>query len=311
MGQVPVKDVRKLRTHRWQRRDSSCDIDVRFVLAITSEVLHNRGMREDERRRRFHDLHVSGTFLMPNPHDLGSCRLLSELGFEALATTSGGLAASLGRRDMSVSRDQLVEHVTSLCAATDLPVNVDAEQCFPASPGGIEATVALLAEAGAAGCSIEDWDPDDACVEAVGLPTERVALAASVARLHGMVLTARAENHLHGRSDLDDTIARLRAYANAGAHVVYAPGLVAPEDIARAVAESGAPLNVLVVPGGPSADQLGGLGVRRLSVGSSLARIAYGALVRAAEALRGTGVLDPDAPYLPRALAESAFIEDR
>jgi 2-methylisocitrate lyase-like PEP mutase family enzyme len=281
------------------------------VLAITSEVLHNRGMREDERRRRFHDLHVSGTFLMPNPHDLGSCRLLSELGFEALATTSGGLAASLGRRDMSVSRDQLVEHVTSLCAATDLPVNVDAEQCFPASPGGIEATVALLAEAGAAGCSIEDWDPDDACVEAVGLPTERVALAASVARLHGMVLTARAENHLHGRSDLDDTIARLRAYANAGAHVVYAPGLVAPEDIARAVAESGAPLNVLVVPGGPSADQLGGLGVRRLSVGSSLARIAYGALVRAAEALRGTGVLDPDAPYLPRALAESAFIEDR
>ncbi len=126
---------------------------------------------DDHRTARFHDLHRDGTFLMPNPHDAGSARLLTALGFEALATTSSGFAASLGRLDMSVSRTELVEHVHGICSVTTLPVSVDAEQCFPGSPGGVTETVALLAEAGAAGCSIEDWDPRAGRIE----PTERAA----------------------------------------------------------------------------------------------------------------------------------------
>ena len=244
---------------------------------------------------------------MPNPHDLGSCRLLASLGFEALATTSGGLAASLGQPDMSVSRDELVGHVRALCGATDLPVSVDAERCFPDSPGGVVETVEVLAEAGAAGCSIEDWDPDAGEIEVVTVAVERVASAAAAADRLGLTLTARAENHLRGRDDLDETITRLAAYTAAGAHCVYAPGLTDLAAIARVVEESGAPVNVLLRPGGPTVAELAGVGVRRVSVGSSLAGIAYGAMVRAAEQLLESGSLAPDAPYLSRALADRAF----
>ena len=240
---------------------------------------------------------------MPNPYDLGSCRVLTELGFEALATTSGGFAATLGRQDMSVSRHELVEHVRSICGATHLPVNVDAEQCFPGSPGGVAATVELLADAGAAGCSIEDWNPATREIEELGVAVERVGIAAAAAERVGLVLTARGENHLHGRDDLPDTIRRLAAYHEAGAHVVYAPALTDLAEIGRVVKETGAPVNVLLTPGGPSREKLADVGVRRLSVGGSLARIAYGAMCRAAEHLLESGYLDPDAPYLSRDVA--------
>ena len=207
---------------------------------------------------------------------------------------------------MTVGREELVEHVTSLCSATDLPVNVDAEQCFPERNGGVPVTVRLLAGAGASGCSIEDWSPVRGMIDDIGLATERVAAAAAVAGEEGLVLTARAENHLRGRDDLDDTIARLQAYRDAGAHVVYAPGLTHMSAIARIVDEVGGPVNVLLVPGGPSRDQLAGVGVRRLSVGGSLARVAYGALYEAARVLLDAGILVPDATYLSRDVADGA-----
>jgi 2-methylisocitrate lyase-like PEP mutase family enzyme len=265
-------------------------------------------MSSDSRvRERFRSLHEDGTFVMPNPFDLGSCRLLDALGFQALATTSGGFAASMGRMDMQVERDELVEHVRALCAVTALPVNVDAEQCFPDSPGGVTATVERLADAGAAGCSIEDWNPKTGSIEDVGTAVARVAEAAAQADREGLMLTARAENHLRGRDDLSDTIARLSAYRAAGAHVVYAPGLTDLDHLARIVDEVGGPVNVLLMPGGPSVDELRTIGVRRLSVGSMLARAAYGALDTAARALLDTGKLPAGVPYLSREAASRAF----
>jgi hypothetical protein len=192
----------------------------------------------DDIRARFRQLHVQGTFTMPNPHDLGSCRLFESLGFPALATTSGGYAASLGRPDMSVRRDELVGHVAALTGSTDLPLNVDAEQCFPHDEGGIARTVELLAGAGASGCSIEDWDPVEGRLTERGLAAEHVAIAADAAHRTGLVLTARAENHLRGVDDLDDTIGRLSAYRDAGADVLYAPALVDLDQIERVVTET-------------------------------------------------------------------------
>jgi len=249
-------------------------------------------MDHDAKRAEFRRLHESGTFTMPNPHDVGSCRLLTELGFPALATTSGGFAYSLGRLDMTVGRDALVAHVEDLCAATHLPINVDAENCFPDAPGGVRATVELLAGAGASGCSIEDYDPVTTSILGRDEAVRRVEVAATAAREHGVVLTARAENHLRGIADLDDTIARLCAYRDAGADVLYAPVLPDAEAITRVVEETGMPVNVLLRPGGPTVAELGALGVRRLSVGGTLASVAYGALYRAAARLRDEGVLD-------------------
>jgi len=258
-------------------------------------------------RDRFRSLHAEGTFVIPNPHDRGSCRLLTALGFEALATTSGGFAASMGRLDMTVHRDDLIDHVKALCSVTHLPISVDAEQCFPDSPGGVARTVELLGEVGAAGCSLEDWNPDTGSIEDIGVAVDRIGAAAAAADRLGLTLTARAENHLRGRDELDDTIGRLAAYREAGAHVVYAPGLTDLAAIARVVAECGAPTNVLLLPGGPSVGQLSEIGVRRVSIGSSLTRIAYGSLVDAAERLRDDGSLPDDASYLSRALAGTAF----
>jgi 2-methylisocitrate lyase-like PEP mutase family enzyme len=244
---------------------------------------------------------------MPNAHDLGSCRLLSTLGFEALATTSGGFAASMGRLDMTSTREDLVAHVRAISGATGLPVNADSERCFPNDPGGVAESVKMLADAGAAGFSIEDWDPDSARIEEVSVARERVSAAAAVADASGLVLTARAENHLRGHNDIGDTISRLGAYREAGATVVYAPGLKDVAEIALLVEEVGAPVNVLLMPGGPSVTQLADVGVRRISIGSSLARIAYGALVSAAEHLQSSGVMEVDAPYLKGELATKAF----
>ena len=185
------------------------------------------------RARRFLELHVPGApLLMPNPWDAGSARLLASLGFEALATTSSGFAATLGRPDGGVTRSEAIEHAATVVATTRLPVSADLEDCFASSSGGVAATVGLALEAGLAGCSIEDYS--GGVVLDVAVAAARVAEAAEVAHAGPvrLVLTARAENHLYDAGDLADTIARLQAYEDAGADVLYAPGLRSLEDIA-------------------------------------------------------------------------------
>ncbi len=187
---------------------------------------------------------------MPNPWDVGSARVLESLGFEALATTSDGFAWAIGKLDQQVTRDELIGHVTSIAAATELPLNVDSERCYPDEPGGIAETVALLADAGAAGFSIEDYDPASDSIEPVDVAAAKVAIAAETAHSFPapMVLTGRAENHIRGVDDLDDTIERLVAYRDAGADVVYAPGLANLDQIAAVVEAVGIPVNVLALP---------------------------------------------------------------
>jgi 2-methylisocitrate lyase-like PEP mutase family enzyme len=251
---------------------------------------------------RFRELHArDGVFVMPNPWDVGSARLLASLGFEALATTSAGFAWTLGRLDQNVTRDELVGHVATLAAATPLPLNVDSERGFPDAPGGVAETARLLADAGAAGFSIEDYDPAQDRIDDLDVAVARVAAAADAKA--GLVLTARAENHLHGVDDLDDTIARLLAYRDAGADVVYAPGLSDLGRIERLVDAVGVPVNVLALPNGPSVRELGAAGVRRVSTGSALARAAYGALLTAAQELLDDGT----SRYLEHAAPPDAF----
>jgi 2-methylisocitrate lyase-like PEP mutase family enzyme len=223
----------------------------------------------------FRELHRSGCFVIPNPWDVGSALALQDLGFKALATTSSGFAMTMGRPDQSVTRDELVTHVAALAAAVSIPVSVDAEECYPNDRGGVAETVRLLAGAGASGCSLEDWDPHAKRLRTRDEAIAAVALAAEAARDTGMVLTARAENHLRGVQHLDDTIARLIAYRDAGAEVLYAPGLVDPADIRRVADEVGAPVNALLLPGAPCVDELAALGVRRISTGGGLARLSY------------------------------------
>jgi 2-methylisocitrate lyase-like PEP mutase family enzyme len=245
-----------------------------------------------ERRARFHELHArEGIFVMPNPWDAGSARLLQSCGFEALATTSAGYAWLLGKEDHEVTRDELVAHVAELAGAVDLPLSVDSERCFASDPAGVAEMVRLLAGAGAAGCSIEDWDPETGRIDDPGHAAELVAAAVEAAhdRPDPMVLTARAENHLHGVTDLDDTIARLVAYRSAGADCLYAPGLTDPGQIAAVVDAVGAPVNVLALPGAPAVAELERLGVRRVSTGSLLARTAYGAMLAGARELLSAG----------------------
>ncbi len=230
-------------------------------------------------------------FVMPNPWDVGSARLLEAAGFEALATTSAGFAWSIGKLDQAVTRDELVAHVANLAAATTVPINVDSERCYPDDPGGVAETVALLASAGAAGFSIEDYNPATGAIDPVEVAAESVATAVAANRglNEPMVVTGRAENHIRGVDDLDDTIARLIAYRDAGADAVYAPGLTDLDQIAAAVAAVGIPVNVLALPGGPTVGQLASVGVRRVSVGSLLASAAYGALVAGASELLTDG----------------------
>jgi len=245
--------------------------------------------RMTDRVQRFRRLHESGLFVMPNAWDIGSARLLASMGFPALATTSLGHAAALGKADQAVTRDELLAHVEALAGAVDLPLSVDAERCFADDPAGVAETVTLLAEAGAAGCSIEDYDPARGAIDDVEVAAERVAAAAEAAHRHGLTLTARAENHLYGIDDVDDTIARLRAYRNAGADVIYAPRLTDADAIRRVVRATDAPVNVLAMRHTPPIPALGEFGVRRVSTGGALARAAYGALRRAADELLGPG----------------------
>jgi 2-methylisocitrate lyase-like PEP mutase family enzyme len=261
----------------------------------------------EDARGAFRLLHTTGTFVLPNPWDVPSARLLEHLGFPALATTSSGFAASLGRADQRVTRDELVTHVATLTAAVQVPLSVDAERGYAEDPAGIAETVRMLAEAGASGVSIEDYDPATGRIEPVEVAVERIAAAASVCTSYGMVLTGRAENHLYGITDLDDTIARLTAYRDAGAACLYAPGLADLGDIARLVGEVDAAVNVLALRDGPTVPQLADIGVRRVSTGGSLAWAAYGALVNAATELRDTGTSTYLDRALPRPMRDAAF----
>ncbi len=245
-----------------------------------------------DRRASFRALHErEQLFVMPNPWDVGSARLLESCGFEALATTSAGFAWSLGKLDQSVSRDELVAHVAAVSASTSLPLNVDSERCYPDDSGGVAETVALLAAAGAAGCSIEDYDPVAGRIDDVESAAANVALAAEAAgRLDPpLVLTGRAENHIRGVDDFDDTLARLVAYREAGADVLYAPGLTDVDQIGALVKAVGAPVNVLALSAAPSVGELAAVGVRRVSTGSLLASSAYGALLEGARELLSEG----------------------
>ena len=246
-----------------------------------------------DKAQRFLALHRAGEpLLMPNPWDLGSARLLASLGFEALATTSSGFAATLGRNDGSVSRDEAIVHAAVIVAATDLPVSADLENGFADDPSGVAETMRMAIEVGLAGASVEDATgrAEDPIYEP-GLAAERVAAAAEAAHAGPwrLVLTARAENYLHGRPDLADTIARLQAFAEAGADVLYAPGLRRLEDISQVVREVGRPVNVLALEDVPPVAELARAGVSRISVGGAFAFAAIGAVVSAATELREQG----------------------
>jgi len=236
--------------------------------------------KQQEKADLFRSLHKSGNPLrLPNAWDQGSAKLFASLGFAALATTSGGYAATLGRLDGTVTREECLEHAASIVEVSDLPVSADLENCFADAPEGVAATIAGAVAAGLAGCSVEDSTRggDDPIYDKE-LAVERVSAAADSA--HGsvrLVLTARAENFLHGRLDLADTIARLQAYQEAGADVLFAPGLRQLEDIRQVVNQVDLPVSVLALPGGPTVSELAEIGVARVSVGSAFALVALGA----------------------------------
>lgn len=250
-----------------------------------------------EKGEAFRALHErAGAFVIPNPFDMGTARLLAGLGFEALATTSAGFAFTLGRTDYSVTRDEMIGHIGTIAAATDLPVSADLENCYADEPRAAAETIRLAAEAGVVGGSIEDTtgNPRDP-IYPLEFAAERVRAAAEAARSlpFPFTLTARAENFLWDRPDLADTIARLQAFQEAGADVLYAPGLMTIEDISSLVAEVDRPVNVLMGIKGFrfGVRELSEAGVKRISVGSALSRVALSAFIDAARELRDSGTL--------------------
>jgi 2-methylisocitrate lyase-like PEP mutase family enzyme len=246
-------------------------------------------MTQAEKAEAFRALHEGEPFLIPNPWDAGSARVLEALGFKALATTSSGFAFTLGRPDGSVTLDEVVEHAGVLDRATGLPISVDLENGYGPSPEDAARAIAGAARAGAVGGSIEDYDADTGLYDPEHA-TERVAAAVEAARLldFPFTLTARAENHIRGNPDLDDTIARLKAYEDAGADVLFAPGLSTADEI-RAVCQAvSKPVNVLARPGLSMRD-IADAGGRRVSVGGALTWVAVGAMAAAAEELRDRG----------------------
>ncbi len=246
-----------------------------------------------EKAAAFRALHERGhAFIIPNPWDIGTARLLAFLGFEALATTSAGYAFSRGQKDNTVGREAMMEHVRAIAAATDLPVSADLENGFGDDPGTVARTIELGGEAGLAGGSIEDSTTRaDQPIYDLGLAVERVRAAAEAARSLGFpfTLTARAENYLVGRPDLADTIRRLQAYQEAGADVLYAPGLSSRDDIASVVHSVDRPVNVLMPDAQSSLAELSEIGVKRVSTGSALSLAALGAFLRAAREMKESG----------------------
>jgi len=264
-------------------------------------------MTRNEKLLRFRALHDRpGIFLIPNPWDAGSAKILTALGFEALATTSAGFSFSLGRQDsaVSVTRDEILQNAKSIVDATHLPVSADLENGFDRRPEGCAQTIRMAADVGLAGGSIEDasGDPNDPIYD-FNLSVERVAAAAEAARQSGFVLTARAENFLHGHNDLADTIKRLQAFSDAGADVLYAPALPGLDAIRQVCTSVAKPVNVLMGLKGAtySVSEIAGAGAKRISVGGSLFRAAFGAFVRAAREIRDHGTFTYAADAIPHA----------
>ena len=250
---------------------------------------------QEEKAKIFRALHKrDGAFIIPNPWDVGTARLLARLGFEALATTSAGCAFSAGQKDTTIGRDRVMEHVHAIASATDLPVSGDLENGFGDDPEIVAETIRLAARAGLSGGSIEDSTnrPGEQVYD-LSLSTDRVRAAAETAHAlpFPFTLTARAENFLVGRPDLQDTIKRLQAYQEAGADVLYAPGLTRKEDISAVVSSVDRPVNVILGLQGVSLslDDVSKIGVKRISVGSALSRAALGAFLRAATEMRELG----------------------
>jgi 2-methylisocitrate lyase-like PEP mutase family enzyme len=263
-----------------------------------------------EKAEHFLALHQGkSALLMPNPWDIGSARILESLGFEALATTSSGHAATLGRLDGGVTVDEALAHAAALAAAVDVPVSADLENAFADEPAGVAHTITRAVAAGLAGCSVEDYSRDGGLYPAE-LAAERVVAAAEAAH-HGdvhIVLTARAENLIRGNPDLDDTIARLQSYQAAGADVLFAPGLSKLDDISRVVAAVDLPLSVLALPNAPSVAELSEAGVKRISVGGTFHYVGLAAVAAAGRELleRGTYGFGSSAGE-GRSVAQSAF----
>ncbi len=239
-------------------------------------------------RQRFRELHTA-PFVIPNPWDVGSARILASLGFQALATSSAGFANSLGRPDGGVTREEALEHARQISAATPLPVNADFENGFGDAPEIVAETVSLASQTGLAGCSIEDYGPEPG-LYSKEFAAARVAAAVEASRKDSspLVITARCENFFRGNPDLADAIARLQAYQEAGADVLYAPAIVALDDVRSVVAEVDRPLNVIIMPGGPNVPELFEAGATRVSIGNAMAAAAQDALIQAARE-----ILDP------------------
>lgn len=255
-------------------------------------------MIQIEKGKTFRALHERNeAFIIPNPFDIGTAKLLALLGFEALATTSAGMAFALGKRDNTVSREQVLRHIGDIAAATELPVSADLGNCFGDASEVVAETIRLAAETGIAGGSVEDMSADkDNPIYEFDLAVERVLAAAEAARSlpFAFTLTARAENYLVGRFDLKDTIKRLQAYGQAGADVLFAPGITKKDDIAEVVSSVDRPVNVIMGLSGMNLNvaDLSEIGVKRISVGSSLARAALGAFLRAAKEMKTNGTFE-------------------
>ena len=256
--------------------------------------------RQEGKAAAFRALHEGDAFVIPNPWDAGSARVLAALGFEALATTSSGFAFTLGRPDGGATLEEVVAHVAALDEATDLPLSVDLENGYGPEPASVARAITAIADAGAVGGSIEDYDPAADRIYELGEAVERVAAAVETARSLGFpfMLTARAENHIRGNPDLADTIERLQAFERAGADVLYAPGLSTVDDVATVCAAVSKPVNVLARPDLSFAD-LAAAGAQRVSVGGALTWVAVRAMADAAEAIRDRGdfsALDASSP---------------
>lgn len=262
-----------------------------------------------EKAAAFAALHTApGSFVLPNPWDAGSARMLANLGYRALATTSAGMAWSMGLNDGEASREQLMVHCQALAEATDLPLAADLEDCFGATPEAAAETIRMGAEAGLVGGSIEDWAPgrngDEARIRPLAEAVERVQAAVAAARAlpFPFTLCARAENHIRGVTDLADTIARLQAYQDAGADVLYAPGLQTLDDIRSVVQAVDRPVNVLMggATGLHTVAELEALGVKRVSLGGAFANAAFSAFIKAAKEVAEQGSFTFRNDFAPR-----------
>lgn len=276
-----------------------CVVEGAMVRSVVIAIV--RGMAKTERFRDLH--HADDIMLLPNAWDVGSARVLQHLGFRAVATTSSGAAAARGLLDGALGRDEVVAHCAELAGAVGIPVSADLENGFADEPEGVAETIRRTLATGLAGVSVEDWSGTAIYDPELAVERVRAAVEAADSRL---VVTARAENHLRGIDDIEDTIARLRAFQEAGADVVYAPGITGREQVQAVVDAVDVPVNVLALPGVPPVAELAELGVRRVSVGGGFAFAAYRAMAEAARELRSEGTYG----FLDHAAHGSALIRE-